>query len=248
MNQVAFVISASNKDYEDVDITEVIQELAKRDIAAFDDDSSDPDWGKYDLILPTPSLDYTHQYERLLQWVSMLESCEAVLGNQGGVVRWNTHKSYLLQLREKGIRIPEATVLAAGSSLAMVEGQMKRIGCKELVVKPMVGASRKDTLRVVVGNQMDLENVLKLCKRQELLIQEFIPEILTSGELSLIYFNNSFSHAVRKFNTKGDFRIQASYGGNTEYVSLLGEEGEVIKEFGQAVLQAAPFKQLLYAR
>ena len=71
MNQVAFVISASNKDYEDVDITEVIQELAKRDIAAdivaFDDDSSDPDWGKYDLILPTPSLDYTHQYERLLQ-------------------------------------------------------------------------------------------------------------------------------------------------------------------------------------
>ena len=62
-------------------------------------------------------------------------------------------------------------MLETGSSLAVVEGQMERIGCKELVVKPMVGASGKDTLRVVVGNQMDLENVVKLCKKQELIIQ-----------------------------------------------------------------------------
>ena len=71
MNQVAFVISASNKDYKDADITEVIQELSKRDISAdivaYDDDSAESDWGRFDLILPTPSLDYTHQYERLLQ-------------------------------------------------------------------------------------------------------------------------------------------------------------------------------------
>ena len=37
------------------------------DIVAFDDDSAESDWGRYNLILPTPSLDYTHQYERLLQ-------------------------------------------------------------------------------------------------------------------------------------------------------------------------------------
>ena len=47
MNQVAFVISASNKDYKDADITEVIHELAKRDISAdivaFDDDSAESD-------------------------------------------------------------------------------------------------------------------------------------------------------------------------------------------------------------
>ena len=69
MKQVAFVVAAS--ELEDYKITEVIQELAKRDISAdivaFDKDTASPDWGKYDLILPTPSLDYTHQYERLLQ-------------------------------------------------------------------------------------------------------------------------------------------------------------------------------------
>ena len=69
MKQVAFVVAAS--ELEDYKITEVIEELAKRDISAdivaFDEDTASPDWGKYDLILPTPSLDYTHQYERLLQ-------------------------------------------------------------------------------------------------------------------------------------------------------------------------------------
>ena len=75
---------------------------------------------------------------------------------------------------KSGIRIPETAVVQAGSTLTMVEGQMERIGCRELVVKPMVGASGKDTLKGVVGNKMDLENVLKLCRKQELLIQVLI--------------------------------------------------------------------------
>ena len=94
MNQVAFVISASNKDYKDADITEVIQELSKRDISAdivaFDDDSAEADWGRYNLILPTPSLDYTHQYERLLQvrmifyFLLSMSSSSLLVGEQAG--------------------------------------------------------------------------------------------------------------------------------------------------------------------
>ena len=35
-------------------------------------------------------------------------------------------------------------------------------------------------------------------KDREILIQEFIPEIKTAGEISLIFFNKEFSHAIRK--------------------------------------------------
>ena len=127
----------------------------------------------------------------------------------------------------------------------------------------MVGASGHDTSRVQVDNKTELENVVKLCKQQELLVQvsddadetflylefqEFIPGILTCGEFSLIFFNGVFSHGVRKFNVTGDFRIQGQYGGKFEQIKMEKEEERVIKSFAERVLQQTPFQNLLYAR
>ena len=78
-------------------------------------------------------------------------------------------------------------------------------------------------------------------------LQEFIPEILTCGEFSLIFFNGVFSHGIRKFNSTGDFRIQGQYGGKVEQLKL--EEGkDDIITFAETVLQQIPFQNLLYAR
>ena len=58
-----------------------------------------------------------------------------------------------------------------------------------------------------------------------------------------------FSHAVRKFNTSGDFRIQGAYGGQFEYIDLdQMESGDMIKKFAADVLCKTPFKNILYAR
>jgi glutathione synthase/RimK-type ligase-like ATP-grasp enzyme len=45
------------------------------------------------------------------------------------------------------------------------------------------------------------------------LIQNFIPEIMTQGESSLIYFGGEYSHAVKKVPALGDFRVHDTYGG-----------------------------------
>lgn len=250
MKQLAFVVSASGR--EDFKISEVIVELNKRDIeveiVAFDEDKTDSEWLKYDLIIPTSALSYTDQYQNLLKWISQLESAGAALTNPGPVIRWNSHKSYLLYLREKGIQIPRSGILKLGSTLDQVVTQMESLGCKDLVVKPMVGASGHDTSRVQLDNKTELENVVKLCKQQELLVQEFIPGILTCGEFSLIFFNGVFSHGVRKFNVTGDFRIQGQYGGKFEQIKMEKEEERVIKSFAERVLQQTPFQNLLYAR
>ena len=84
---------------------------------------------------------------------------------------------------------------------------------------------------------------------KQFIFQEFIPEILTNGEYSLIYFDGFFSHAVRKFNTSGDFRIQGVYGGQFENIDLEKmETGDMIRKFADDVLCKIPFKHILYAR
>ena len=48
------------------------------------------------------------------------------------------------------------------------------------------------------------------------LIQEFVDEIETDGEWSLVFFDGAFSHAVIKRPTAGDFRVQEDFGGSSE--------------------------------
>ena len=74
MKRLAFVVSSGNQDLEDVNISEILEELTKRDveveIVAFDKEQSEPYWTKFDLIIPTSALDYTHQYQKLLKVVT----------------------------------------------------------------------------------------------------------------------------------------------------------------------------------
>jgi len=46
------------------------------------------------------------------------------------------------------------------------------------------------------------------------LIQQFIPEIQSDGEISLVYIDGQFSHAVLKRPRAGDFRVQQEHGGS----------------------------------
>jgi glutathione synthase/RimK-type ligase-like ATP-grasp enzyme len=46
-----------------------------------------------------------------------------------------------------------------------------------------------------------------------MLVQEFVAEIETAGEWSLVYLGGEFSHAVNKLPRPGDFRVQHEHGG-----------------------------------
>jgi hypothetical protein len=47
------------------------------------------------------------------------------------------------------------------------------------------------------------------------MIQPFIPAIATEGELSFLFVDGEFSHALVKRNATGDYRIQEAYGGRS---------------------------------
>jgi glutathione synthase/RimK-type ligase-like ATP-grasp enzyme len=74
-------------------------------------------------------------------------------------------------------------------------------------------------------------------------LQAFVPEIETQGEVSLVFIDGVFSHAVRKRPAPSDFRVQIDFGGSWEPTIV----GASLREFGEGVL-AAVSRPWLYAR
>lgn len=53
---------------------------------------------------------------------------------------------------------------------------------------------------------------------------------------------------MRKFNKTGDFRINSEMGGDYEELARTDKYLETLQPFADTVLQACPYKDLLYAR
>ena len=53
---------------------------------------------------------------------------------------------------------------------------------------------------------------------------------------------------MRKFNKTGDFRINSEMGGEYEELARTDKYLETLQPFADNVLQACPYKDLLYAR
>jgi hypothetical protein len=51
-------------------------------------------------------------------------------------------------------------------------------------------------------------------------VQPYLPEIETGGELSMLFFDGVYSHAVCKRPRPGDYRVQFQYGGTNETVEV----------------------------
>ena len=56
----------------------------------------------------------------------------------------------------------------------------------------------------------------QLPREYDYLVQPFVPEVVSDGEWSLLYFAGEFSHAVIKRPAAGDYRVQGEYGGSAE--------------------------------
>ncbi|PTS82981.1 MULTISPECIES: ATP-grasp domain-containing protein [unclassified Caulobacter] len=188
------------------------------------------------LVMPSIAWGY---HLRQADWFAQLDAWEAdevpVL-NPVPTLRWNTTKTYLVELEGKGApvvpthahdRLTEEALLAAFDAF----------GVDELVVKPQISGGSQDTVRV------RRHAALEGGPSGPALIQPFLPAVGEEGELSLFYFDGVFSHAVAKVAARGDFRVQPQFGGQ---VSGVAPEPEALRA-AQMVLEAAD-RPLTYAR
>ena len=195
-------------------------------------------WQKADAVLIRTIWDYHKNYGEFADWLNMLSLLKIKVINPVSLIQWNSHKFYLQQLDQSGISIPKALYISQNNQALpqSIEHTM--------IVKPAISATAYETYKVEPSAwQNFLPTLKRLNQSHDLLIQDFIPEIGTLGEWSLMYFNHSFSHAVLKRAKSGDFRVQAEYGGNYEPAI----PPQPLINFGSKVLAQLPQKSM-YAR
>lgn len=146
-------------------------------------------------------------------WIDALEGRGTRVVNAPGLLRWNLHKRYLRDLRNRGVHVVPTRWIGQRDGWTLAE-VLEEAGWAEAVVKPAVSLSAYETWRTspaqAPGHQA---RFAALVRAGDVLVQRFMSEVLTSGEWSLVFFSGAFSHAVRKLPARGDFRVQVDHGG-----------------------------------
>lgn len=177
-----------------------------------------------------------------VEFLAKLEALEArgiPVHNPPGVVRWNIDKRYLRDLAAAGApTVP--TVWHDNPGGGDVLAAMDHFAADSVVVKRQIGAGALGQHRFS-RDDLPAED---WCMGHAAMIQPFLPAIVEEGEISLIFIDGAFSHALRKRAAPGDYRIQSLFGGREEAFSP--SPAELAQ--AEAVLAALPFPAPLYAR
>ncbi|HET6363173.1 MAG TPA: hypothetical protein VFH11_14120 [Gemmatimonadota bacterium] len=185
--------------------------------------------------------DYHRRPAEFQAWVEAWSDAPSALWNPPATVLWNMDKIYLRDLWDRGVTLPPTWWTEPGE-FPDVGGFLAETGAASAVVKPRISATAWGTLLVDSGAELEDADITPLVSSGAV-VQAFVPEIGTRGELSLIYVDGGFRHAVRKRPAVGDFRVQSEFGGGIEPCEVGDEE----RAFGAAALAAARHPWL-YAR
>lgn len=191
------------------------------------------------LVLLGTVWDYQDNEGAFLARLDELAGSGIEVCNQPATVRWNIDKGYLRELAAAGApTIP--TLWLDDPTGADLAAAFAHFGCSDLVVKRRVGAGAEGQLRVTS------DAILPVGWRygHRAMVQPFIPAIVEEGEVSFLFVDGEFSHAVRKLAAPGDYRIQSIYGGTEVDAKPSAADIAV----AQAVVAAIPGETPLYVR
>jgi glutathione synthase/RimK-type ligase-like ATP-grasp enzyme len=199
-------------------------------------------WREYDAVVIRSTWDYASRRDTFVAWAKTVAE-QTLLWNPAELIEWNTDKRYLRKLEAKGVSVIPTVWGTAGEHIDF-ENLMKANGWKEIVIKPVVSASGKDTHRISKNNLAEELLVLKaLIRARDVMIQPYFKSVETAGELSFLFMNGHFSHAVQKIPAQGEFLVQEHFGGK----NFLFEPNMEQAAFAESVLKQLPWPTL-YAR
>lgn len=209
MKHVGFVTCAQFPHLTNSD-TLVLAPLKKRGIEVNPIIWSSPPatLNQFDAIIMRSAWDYHTQYEKFTSFLHTLKNSTVPIYNPIDTMLWNSNKSYLLNLASQGVPIVPTIKI---HSIDEADWQ-KITQWPEIIIKPAVGASAFGITKLSSNNKNEVhKTIATLLKAGDVIIQPFMKEIY-DGEISFIFFNKQFSHAVLKKPTLQDFRTQRFFG------------------------------------
>ena len=194
---------------------------------------SDPaiDFSGFDLIVLRSCWDYHLRDAEFIEWLTRTARATPI-ANDLETVLWNRNKAYLEELASQRIEIPSTIFINAKSTVPMQIRSWEKI-----VVKPAVSASAHKTWLYARDSLPALNQLRQTMNGETFLLQEYVPEIETQGEISFIYIDGAYSHAVLKRPAAGDFRVQQEHGGSAEAI----DPPQNLRQQADAIAHAVPY-------
>lgn len=202
------------------------------------------DWSSTKAVIFRSTWDYFDRFTAFEQWLQKVKRLTKFI-NPEELVFWNVDKKYLLDLAAEGVEIVPTYFIRQGAKEGLKE-IANRNDWQEIVIKPTVSATAKDTYRFSYQEltQPSTQNMFDvLCEKKDMMIQPFLSRVLEEGELSVIVIGGKVTHGVRKVAKSGDYRVQSDFGGSIQ-LEQPDKEAIVIAE---KVIKSCPAMPL-YAR
>ena len=172
-------------------------------------------WLTYDAVILRSMWDYHLKSSLFDTWLDKLAIVGCYVMNPVSIARWNKNKKYFIELSEKGILLPAFYFCLTETDISL-RTILEMKGWDKVVVKPAISGGSFETWRTTsTDDSLDESHFREMLKSGDVIVQKYIDEIVTEGELSLIYFNKIYSHAIRKKAKQGEFRVQTQFGGTT---------------------------------
>jgi glutathione synthase/RimK-type ligase-like ATP-grasp enzyme len=167
------------------------------------------------VVLRSP-WDYVDRPGEFARWLDDLDAAGATVHNATDLVRWNVHKSYLVDLAARGVATVPTLALPAGSPAWLGD-----LPWRDVVLKPAVGASARRTVHTGRMAAPDAQRHLDaLLAVEDAVVQPYVPSIADHGEISVIVIDGEATHAVAKRPAPGDWRVQRELGGTVTIVAV----------------------------
>lgn len=199
------------------------------------------DWASADLVVVRSTWDYFVDRENFVRWAEAVDQVTTLL-NPAEVIRWNTHKEYLVDLAHQGLAVTPTQLLRRGDSASLAE-LMADAGWDTVVIKPAVSAGSYLTMKVGADNrEAGQKHLDRMLSARDVLFQRYLSSVEGYGERALVWIDGALRHAVRK---------TPRFLGDAESVSEAQEISPAEAELAEATLNALPNNQrdtLLYAR
>lgn len=184
---------------------------------------ADVDWRSFDALVVRSPWDYFQRVDEFREWLDARIDAGARLINSGEILAWNFDKRYLRDLAAEGVELVPTVCIARGEQ-PDIPALARARGWDEVVVKPTISGGAYRTVRFrLEDHARNAADIAETLRDRGVLLQPYLPEIATAGELSLLFFDGVFSHAVRKVPKAGDWRVQFQFGGTDEDVEVTPE-------------------------
>ena len=215
----AIAVACSREELGCAEDRFVLDAFARLGVEARHEVWDDPavDWGAFDAVIVRHAWDYyLGKRDPFCEWALRVGATTRLFNSPETIWR-NTHKWYLKQLEARGVPTIPTLYARTGEPRVDLRDLARQTGWTSGVVKPAIGGSAKGLLVYSDRNIDEAEEHLARLMADEdsagALVQPLVGSIRTKGEVSLMFVDRVFTHAVRKVPAPDDVRCQQDHGG-----------------------------------